>query len=127
VSGLLQRIQEAGDQARLATDAAEGRAELDAEVRGAATMLGVVIGPEVDAVAETAAVLRASRDHEGAASEAIIRAAGRGSEEERRAARLRAMPLSGRRGWLDSALCKLEGGAQTLAELAAWEAKRAAR
>ena len=72
------------------------------------------------------AILTAARDAEGERSEAIIATARGKVGAEKSAIHLAASVHSGRRGWLDSAVYAIRRGMEKLAELRAWEARRAA-
>lgn len=127
VTGILDEIQEIGSRARTADNYAEGHAAFVADLRGQATLLGIAIPGDRDIVEGLTKSLRASRDHEGAKSEEIIQT-GRGEDKATRAAiHLRASAYSGRRGYLDSAFDAIVRGAESLAELRAWEEQQAAR
>lgn len=118
---VVERIAQAGDRASMATDFARDNAEFQTDIRGAATMIGLVCGEDV--VGPLRAFLLASRDHESETSERIIRAADGQDETARRAARVQAMAFSGRRGCLDSAVYMLNRGVAGLETVRAWEAK----
>lgn len=92
VTVALERLITGSLAAFVATEKDEVAAYL-AELRGAATDLGLIFGPDADLVAELPVVLRAARDTESEKSELLVRAGDR-----RAAAR-----HSGRRGWLDNA------------------------
>jgi hypothetical protein len=127
VAQVLEHVQRAGDRAALASQHAPCQRSFVEELRGATTMLGLVLGADEDVVAELRGLLERSRELAGETSEGILRAAhGKGPETEK-AARLAAMPWSGRRGWLDSAVYYLNRGARHLEELRAWEEARLAR
>lgn len=122
VGSVIERIEQAGTRAAVAGDYARDHAEFIADLRGAATLLGLLIPVDADVVATLRAYLIASRDHEGAAAERIIQA-GRGQgEENARAARIQAMQYSGRRGVLDSAVYWMDRGVQGLETIRVWEA-----
>lgn len=87
VASVVERIEQAGSRASMATDYTRDRAEFIADLRGAATLMGLVVSTDKDVVEALRSFLLASRDHEGETSEAIIRAANGKSEDERRAAR----------------------------------------
>lgn len=121
MESVVTRVSQAGERAAVPTEYARDHAELVADLRGAATMMGLAIPVGADAVATVRSFLLTSRDHEGEVSENIIRAVHGKSEEERRAARRYASQFSGRRGVLDSAVYWLDRGTKALAELRAWE------
>jgi hypothetical protein len=124
VASVLEHVQRAGDRAALASQYAPCQRSFVEELRGAATMLGLVPDAEEDVVAELRGLLVRSRDVAGATSEGILHAAhGKGPEAERAAHRA-AAPWSGRRGWLDSAVYFLDRGARFLEEVRAWEQQR---
>ncbi len=123
IQGVVERVMQAGERAAVASDYVRDHAEFIADLRGAATMMGLAIPSGSDVVAPLRAFLLASRDFEGNRSEDIIKAANGKSEEERKAARRLASQHSGRRGYLDSAVYWMGRGLAALGELRAWETK----
>ena len=121
VGTVLERIEQAGTRASAAGDYARDHREFMADLRGAATLLGLVIPADGDVVAFLRPYLLASRDHEGETAERIIQA-GRGQgEANAKAARLQAMQYSGRRGVLDGAVYWIDRGLRGLAQIREWE------
>ena len=118
---VIERIEQAGHRAAVAGDYARDHAEFVADLRGAATLLGLVIPADADVVAILRPYLIASRDHEGETSESIIQAGKGQGEANARAARIQAMQFSGRRGVLDSAVYWMDRGVQGLKTIRAWE------
>lgn len=122
VCGILDEIQGLANPAM--DDYATDYAAFVASIRGCATGLGLPIPVGADAPAVLRDYLIASRDHEGETSEKIIGAARGKSADEQKAARIAAMPYSGRRGWLDSAATAIIRGLEKLDELKAWQARQ---
>lgn len=122
VCGILDEIQGLANPAM--DDYATDYASFVASIRGCATGLGLLIPVNADAPAVLRDYLIASRDAEGEKSEKIIGAAYGKSADEQKAARIAAMPYSGRRGWLDSAATAVSRGLEKLDELKAWQASQ---
>ncbi len=127
VDDILQGVIATGERAKVAGEYASEHAAFVAELRGAATGLGLVLPADADVVASLRSFLLASRDHEGQVSEDMINAAKGADEGTQRAARVAAMAFSGRRGVLDSAAYMIDRGLAHLIEIKAHEAKLAAR
>lgn len=119
VGTVIERIEQAGH--RVAGDYVRDLAEFVADLRGAATLLGLVVPADADVVAILRPYLIASRDHEGETSESIIQAGKGQGEANARAARIQAMQYSGRRGVLDSAVYWMDRGVQGLETIRTWE------
>lgn len=116
VAQILSDIQSAGSAAKVAYSYTEGLAEFTAALRGAATMLGLAFGANLDIVEVLVPVLRASSEREQAQNAALVRAGKPGE----------ASIFSGRRGYLDAAWSSIVEATAALDTLKAWEAKRAA-
>ena len=125
VCGVLTEIRALADRAAV-DDYAADRAAFEAALRGQATMLGLAIPAREDVVETLTAILTAARDAEGERSEAIIATARGKVGAEKSAIHRAASAHSARRGWLDSAVYAIRRGMEKLAELLAWEARRAA-